>query len=85
MTYNTLFIYLFFSQDLITQPKIQESIVLHEVAMLGYGTLVAKYCEENPSCPVDFVKVRVTYTAWQNVSFSGKLNDFSSVYSQFMI
>uniref|UniRef100_A0A8C3AJW8 Phosvitin n=1 Tax=Cyclopterus lumpus TaxID=8103 RepID=A0A8C3AJW8_CYCLU len=31
----------------------KDSPILREIVMLGYGTLVAKYCVENPSCPAD--------------------------------
>uniref|UniRef100_UPI0037E7E08B vitellogenin-2-like n=1 Tax=Semicossyphus pulcher TaxID=241346 RepID=UPI0037E7E08B len=44
------------AEGLTTQPKILENPVLREIAMLGYGTLVAKYCVENPSCPADLVR-----------------------------
>uniref|UniRef100_A0A8C3AMF4 Phosvitin n=1 Tax=Cyclopterus lumpus TaxID=8103 RepID=A0A8C3AMF4_CYCLU len=30
--------------------------ILREIVMLGYGTLVAKYCVENPSCPAELVR-----------------------------
>lgn len=40
---------------------IRENPVLREVVMLGYGTLVAKYCVEYPSCPAELVKVRITH------------------------
>lgn len=42
---------------------IRENPVLREVVMLGYGTLVAKYCAENPSCPAELVRVRITHPA----------------------
>lgn len=42
--------------------KIQENPVLREIVMLGYGTLVAKYCAENPTCPAELVKVCITFT-----------------------
>uniref|UniRef100_A0A673C9G0 Uncharacterized protein n=1 Tax=Sphaeramia orbicularis TaxID=375764 RepID=A0A673C9G0_9TELE len=29
---------------------------LHEMAMMSYGTLIGKYCAENPTCSDDFVK-----------------------------
>lgn len=37
--------------------KILENPVLREVAMLGYGTLVAKFCAEKITCSVELVKV----------------------------
>nr|ADZ57173.1 vitellogenin Ab [Morone saxatilis] len=42
--------------DLAMNNKIQENPVLREIVMLGYGTLVAKYCAENPTCPAELVK-----------------------------
>uniref|UniRef100_A0A8D0ADU3 Vitellogenin-2-like n=1 Tax=Sander lucioperca TaxID=283035 RepID=A0A8D0ADU3_SANLU len=42
--------------DLAMNPKIQENPVLREIVMLGYGTLVAKYCAENPTCPAELVR-----------------------------
>ncbi|XP_039985633.1 vitellogenin-2-like [Xiphias gladius] len=44
------------AEGLAMNPKIQENPVLREIAMLGYGTLVAKYCAENPTCPAEFVR-----------------------------
>uniref|UniRef100_A0A8C3AYQ0 Vitellogenin domain-containing protein n=1 Tax=Cyclopterus lumpus TaxID=8103 RepID=A0A8C3AYQ0_CYCLU len=38
------------------EQKIQDSPILREIVMLGYGTLVAKYCVENPSCPAELVR-----------------------------
>ncbi|KAG8003720.1 Vitellogenin-2, partial [Nibea albiflora] len=35
--------------------KIRENPVLREIVMLGYGTLVAKFCAENPACPAELV------------------------------
>ncbi|XP_067452945.1 vitellogenin-2-like isoform X2 [Thunnus thynnus] len=43
-------------EGLTMNHKIQENPVLREIVMLGYGTLVAKYCAENPTCPADFVR-----------------------------
>uniref|UniRef100_A0A8D0ARZ0 Phosvitin n=1 Tax=Sander lucioperca TaxID=283035 RepID=A0A8D0ARZ0_SANLU len=43
-------------KDLAMNPKIQENPVLREIVMLGYGTLVAKYCAENPTCPAELVR-----------------------------
>jgi len=42
--------------------KIQENPILREIAMLGYGTLVAKYCAENPTCPNELVKVCIVFS-----------------------
>nr|AAZ17416.1 vitellogenin B [Morone americana] len=42
--------------DLAMNNKIQENPVLREIVMLGYGTLVAKFCTENPTCPAELVK-----------------------------
>ncbi|XP_076582006.1 vitellogenin-2-like isoform X4 [Chaetodon auriga] len=43
-------------EGLAMNHKVQENPVLREIAMLGYGTLVAKYCAENPACPAEFVR-----------------------------
>ncbi|XP_033936659.1 vitellogenin-2-like [Pseudochaenichthys georgianus] len=44
------------AKDLAMNAKIQDNPILREIAMLGYGTLVAKYCAENPSCPAELVR-----------------------------
>uniref|UniRef100_A0A8D0AQ40 Vitellogenin-2-like n=1 Tax=Sander lucioperca TaxID=283035 RepID=A0A8D0AQ40_SANLU len=44
------------AEGLAMNPKIQENPVLREIVMLGYGTLVAKYCAENPTCPAELVR-----------------------------
>uniref|UniRef100_A0A673XS34 Vitellogenin domain-containing protein n=1 Tax=Salmo trutta TaxID=8032 RepID=A0A673XS34_SALTR len=36
--------------------KIPVNPVLHEVAMLGYGTRISKYCAAYPTCHADFLK-----------------------------
>lgn len=38
-------------------PKVKENPVLREISMLGFGSMVYKYCTEFPSCPVELVKV----------------------------
>ncbi|XP_054645281.1 vitellogenin-2-like [Dunckerocampus dactyliophorus] len=43
-------------KDLSVEQKIRENPVLKEIVLLGYGSLVAKYCTENPTCPVDLIK-----------------------------
>ncbi|XP_018528704.1 vitellogenin-2 [Lates calcarifer] len=44
------------AEGLAMNHKIQENPVLREIVMLGYGTLVAKYCVENPTCPAELVR-----------------------------
>ncbi|XP_010782071.1 vitellogenin-2-like [Notothenia coriiceps] len=44
------------AEGLAMNAKIRENPILREIAMLGYGTLVAKYCAENPSCPAELVR-----------------------------
>uniref|UniRef100_A0A8C4ICX9 Phosvitin n=1 Tax=Dicentrarchus labrax TaxID=13489 RepID=A0A8C4ICX9_DICLA len=44
------------AEGLAMNNKIQENPVLREIVMLGYGTLVAKYCAENPTCPAELVR-----------------------------
>lgn len=48
------------TQGLVLNHKIQENPVLLEIVWLGYGTLVAKFCVENPACPAELVRVCVT-------------------------
>lgn len=48
-------------QGLAVNQKIKENPVLREIVMLGYGTLIAKYCAENPTCPAELVKVCTTF------------------------
>nr|XP_061832120.1 vitellogenin-2-like isoform X2 [Nerophis lumbriciformis] len=43
-------------RDLMQEQKIQEHLLLKESVALGYGTLVAKYCMENPTCPADLIR-----------------------------
>ncbi|XP_060934605.1 vitellogenin-2-like [Limanda limanda] len=43
-------------EGLIGNPIIQENPILREIVLLGYGTLVAKYCVENPICPAELVR-----------------------------
>ncbi|KAG7282875.1 hypothetical protein CRUP_020713 [Coryphaenoides rupestris] len=43
-------------QSMASHHKIQANPVLREVVLLGFGTMVNKYCVEVPSCPVDLVK-----------------------------
>lgn len=42
--------------------KIQKRPVLRDIVMLGYGTLVAKYCIQNASCSAELVLVCITLT-----------------------
>ncbi|KAM6938693.1 vitellogenin-2-like [Lycodopsis pacificus] len=42
-------------KDLTINQKIKDNPVLREIVMLGYGTMVAKYCAENPTCPAELV------------------------------
>ncbi|XP_029905195.1 vitellogenin-2-like [Myripristis murdjan] len=43
-------------EGLAFNHKIQANPVLREIVMLGYGTMVAKYCAENPTCPAELVR-----------------------------
>ncbi|KAF4097788.1 hypothetical protein G5714_021796 [Onychostoma macrolepis] len=36
--------------------KVQETPVLRKVAMLGYGTMIARYCSGSLECPVELLK-----------------------------
>ncbi|KAL2090118.1 hypothetical protein ACEWY4_014806 [Coilia grayii] len=36
--------------------KVQANPVLREIAMLGYGTMIAKYCAAVPTCPAELLK-----------------------------
>uniref|UniRef100_A0A672JNY0 Uncharacterized protein n=1 Tax=Salarias fasciatus TaxID=181472 RepID=A0A672JNY0_SALFA len=42
--------------DMIQNEKFREHSVLWNIVLLGYGTLVAKQCVENPGCSSDLVK-----------------------------
>ena len=44
-------------QSLAMNPKIKAMPALREVVMLGYGSMVAKYCAEDPTCPAELLKV----------------------------
>ncbi|MED6284428.1 Vitellogenin-2, partial [Characodon lateralis] len=43
-------------EGLAMTPKIKENAALREITMLGFGTMVHKYCVENPSCPSELVR-----------------------------
>ncbi|XP_061883865.1 vitellogenin-2-like isoform X2 [Entelurus aequoreus] len=43
-------------RDLMPEQKIREHLLLKETVALGYGTLVAKYCMDNPTCPADLIR-----------------------------
>uniref|UniRef100_A0A8K9UW97 Phosvitin n=1 Tax=Oncorhynchus mykiss TaxID=8022 RepID=A0A8K9UW97_ONCMY len=43
-------------ESLAFNHKIQTHPVLRELTMLGYGTMVSKYCVEHPNCPAELVK-----------------------------
>lgn len=49
-----------FFQSFFDVDKIFRNPVLRQVVMLGYGTLVSKYCVENSPCSAEHVKVRIT-------------------------
>nr|APB93354.1 vitellogenin 3 [Ctenopharyngodon idella] len=36
--------------------KVQETPILRDVAMLGYGTMINRYCSGAPECPVELLK-----------------------------
>ncbi|KAJ8376406.1 hypothetical protein SKAU_G00069860 [Synaphobranchus kaupii] len=42
--------------NLVFNPKIQTNPILREIAMLGYGSMVFKFCAAHPSCPADVMK-----------------------------
>ncbi|KAM3876385.1 vitellogenin-like [Diretmus argenteus] len=43
-------------EGLAFNPRIQANPILREIVMLGYGTMVAKYCAENPTCHAELLK-----------------------------
>ncbi|XP_076880445.1 vitellogenin-like [Brachyhypopomus gauderio] len=42
--------------SLALDPKIKSIAMLRELIMLGYGSMIARYCAEVPSCPADLLK-----------------------------
>ncbi|XP_061095840.1 vitellogenin-like isoform X1 [Conger conger] len=44
------------AERLVFDSKIQTEPALREIAMLGYGSMVFKFCAAQPSCPVDVMK-----------------------------
>ncbi|XP_053712740.1 vitellogenin-2-like [Synchiropus splendidus] len=44
------------AEALALNNNVKRNPVLREIVMLGYGTLVFKYCAENPACPVDLLR-----------------------------
>uniref|UniRef100_A0A8D3C385 Vitellogenin domain-containing protein n=1 Tax=Scophthalmus maximus TaxID=52904 RepID=A0A8D3C385_SCOMX len=49
--------------------------VLREIVLLGYGTLVAKYCAENPTCPAELV--RPIHELAANAFAKGRIEELS--------
>ncbi|XP_061594359.1 vitellogenin-1-like [Cololabis saira] len=43
-------------ETLSLEPKILENPILREIVLLGYGTMISKYCAETPACPVELIK-----------------------------
>ncbi|XP_060933408.1 vitellogenin-1-like [Limanda limanda] len=43
-------------EGLAINPKILAQPVLREVVLLGYGTMISKYCAEKTVCPVELIK-----------------------------
>ncbi|XP_070764345.1 vitellogenin-1-like [Enoplosus armatus] len=43
-------------EALAVNSKIVESPVLREIALLGYGTMISKYCVEKAVCPAELIK-----------------------------
>lgn len=46
------------TKGLALSHKVQETPVLRDVAMLGYGTMIARYCSDALECPVELLKVK---------------------------
>ncbi|KAG7327858.1 hypothetical protein KOW79_009464 [Hemibagrus wyckioides] len=42
--------------NLASNPKVKKNPVLRKVIMLGYGSMIAKYCAEVPSCSADHLR-----------------------------
>ncbi|TSM94611.1 Vitellogenin [Bagarius yarrelli] len=42
--------------NLALNPKVKTIPMLREVIVLGYGSMVAKYCAEDPACPADLLR-----------------------------
>ncbi|XP_068174544.1 vitellogenin-1-like [Antennarius striatus] len=43
-------------EALIDNNKIKENAVLSQIALLGFGTMVSKYCKEQAHCPSELLK-----------------------------
>ncbi|XP_029286236.1 vitellogenin-2-like [Cottoperca gobio] len=43
-------------EGLIDNEQVKNGSILREIVMLGYGTLLSKYCLENPTCPAELMK-----------------------------
>ncbi|XP_056132380.1 vitellogenin-2-like [Lampris incognitus] len=43
-------------EGLAFNHKVQANPILRKIVLLGYGTMVAKYCAENPTCPAELVR-----------------------------
>ncbi|KAK3561971.1 hypothetical protein QTP86_020796 [Hemibagrus guttatus] len=42
--------------NLASSPKVKNKPVLRDMIMLGYGSMIAKYCAEVPTCPADLLR-----------------------------
>ncbi|XP_060796540.1 vitellogenin-like [Neoarius graeffei] len=42
--------------NIASSPKIKSTLGLRELIMLGYGSMIARYCTEVPACPADHLK-----------------------------
>ncbi|XP_035504380.1 vitellogenin-2 [Scophthalmus maximus] len=62
-------------EGLVMNHNIQENPVLREIVLLGYGTLVAKYCAENPTCPAELV--RPIHELAANAFAKGRIEELS--------
>ncbi|XP_022593896.1 vitellogenin-like [Seriola dumerili] len=43
-------------ETLAVNSKVLENPVLREIVLLGYGTMISKYCAEKAVCPVELIK-----------------------------
>lgn len=44
-------------QELAVSDKILSHAALREIVLLGYGTMINKYCVHKAVCPVELIKV----------------------------
>lgn len=46
---------------MIANHKIMENPALRQIVLLGYGTMISKYCNDRVVCPAELLKVSFSF------------------------